>query len=146
MTFYTIEFNKLTTQQLHSIYKLRNEVFIVEQNCAYQDVDDFDLIAHHIFMMEKNLMLAYARILPPNLNYPQPSIGRVLVDVKHRTKNYGKELMTYCIQQTQQLYPQQKIVISAQTYLLKFYANLGFVNSGENYLEDNIPHIPMILK
>lgn len=143
MTFYIIEFNKLTTHQLQRIYKLRSEVFIVEQNCAYQDVDEFDLVSNHVLMMNNGMILAYARILPPNSNYPYPSIGRVLVEKNYRSKNYGKQLMQYCIQQTQLLYPQQKIVISAQTYLLKFYADLGFEDSGQNYLEDNIPHTKM---
>ena len=143
MTFFTIQFNKLTTQQLHSIYKLRSQVFIVEQNCAYQDVDEFDLVAHHILMTDNNFILAYARILPPNLNCPQPSIGRVLVEKNYRSKNYGKQLMQYCLQQTQLLYPKQKIVISAQSYLLKFYTDLGFKVVGNEYLEDNIPHTKM---
>jgi ElaA protein len=145
MNFYTIPFNNITTEQLYKIYKLRSEVFIVEQNCAYQDVDEFDLQAHHVLIISNNDLIAYARILPPNANYLQPSIGRVLVEKNYRTKNYGKQLMIYCIEQTQLLFPKQQIVISAQTYLLKFYTELGFTAIGEGYLEDNIPHIKMYL-
>jgi len=143
MNFQSVPFNKLTTEQLFNIYKLRSEVFIVEQNCAYQDVDDFDLSAHHILLLNLDEIIAYARILPPNKNYPQPSIGRVLVEKDNRTKNIGKQLMTFCINQTKLLYPQQKIVISAQTYLVKFYNELGFTATNEEYLEDNIPHTKM---
>ncbi len=145
MIFYTIPFSQLTTQQLFSIYKLRAQVFIVEQNCAYQDVDEHDLVGHHILIIENNELFAYARILPPNTNYPQPSIGRVVVHPSYRAKNIGKQLMVYTIEQTQLLFKQQQIVISAQSYLLKFYTNLGFKANGNEYLEDNIPHTKMYL-
>ena len=145
MNYHTIPFNELTTEQLFYIYKLRSEVFIVEQNCAYQDVDDFDLSAHHVLLMNLDEIIGYARILPPNINYTQPSIGRVLIEKEHRTKNIGKQLIMHCISQTQLFYPKQQIVISAQTYLLKFYTELGFTATGEGYLEDNIPHTKMLL-
>lgn len=145
MNFNSIPFKELSAQQLFNIYKLRSEVFIVEQHCAYQDVDDFDLTAHHILLSNNNELIAYARILPPNTNYPQPSIGRVCVSKNHRSHNYGKQLMNFCIEETKRLYPQEKIVISAQSYLLKFYTELGFTAIGEGYLEDDIPHIKMCL-
>ncbi|MDX2172077.1 MAG: GNAT family N-acetyltransferase [Bacteroidota bacterium] len=145
MNFNSIPFKELSAQQLFNIYKLRSEVFIVEQHCAYQDVDDFDLKANHILLSNNNELIAYARILPPNTNYPQPSIGRVCVSINHRSHKYGKQLMNFCIKETKGLYPKQQIVISAQTYLLKFYTELGFTAIGEGYLEDDIPHIKMYL-
>ena len=145
MNFYIIPFSKLTTQQLYSIYKLRAQVFIVEQSCAYQDIDEHDLMAYHILINEGEELIAYARILPPNTNYPQPSIGRVVVHPSHRAKKIGQQLMIYTIKQTQHLFAQQQIVISAQSYLLNFYINLGFKASGNEYLEDNIPHTKMYL-
>lgn len=145
MNFETIAFNKLSLNQLYTIYKLRSKVFVVEQNCPYQDIDEYDLIAHHVLVLNFDEIIGYARILPANSNYPEPSIGRVLVEKEHRAKNLGKRLMDYCITQTKTLYPGQKITISAQTYLLKFYSNLGFTAVGTDYLEDNIPHIKMYL-
>lgn len=145
MIFSINTFNNLTLLNLYSIYKLRNEVFIVEQNCAYQDVDTFDLTAHHLLVINDDELIAYARILPPYSNYSQPSIGRVIVKSNYRSQNLGKKLMLYAIEQAQLLFPQQQLVISAQSYLLKFYTNLGFKASGNEYLEDNIPHTKMYL-
>ncbi len=143
MIFSINTFNNLTLLNLYSIYKLRNEVFIVEQNCAYQDVDTFDLTAHHLLVINDDELIAYARILPPYSNYSQPSIGRVIVKSNYRSQNLGKQLMLYAIEQAQLLFPQQQLIISAQSYLLKFYTNLGFKASGNEYLEDNIPHTKM---
>jgi len=145
MNFKSVPFSNLSTHQLFAIYKLRSEVFIVEQNCAYHDIDNFDLDAQHVLLLLNNELIAYARILPPNTNYTQPSIGRVCVSLQHRSHNYGKQLMHFCIEETKRFYPQEKIVISAQSYLLKFYTELGFTAIGEGYLEDDIPHIKMYL-
>ena len=139
------KFEELSATELYGIMQLRSEVFSVEQNCAYQDVDEHDLVGYHILIIENNTLIAYARILPPNTNYPQPSIGRVVVNPSHRAKKIGHQLMMYTIKQTQHLFAQQQIVISAQSYLLNFYINLGFKTSGNEYLEDNIPHTKMYL-
>ncbi len=136
-------FGELNVDELFEIYELRTKVFIVEQNCAYQDVDHKDKRALHVLMKKNGNLVAYARILPPGLSYPEPAIGRVVVDPDHRKKNLGKELMKYCISKTMQSYKDQDIVISAQLYLLKFYLELGFEVDGLQYLEDNIPHIQM---
>ena len=137
------EFSDLTTKELYEIYKLRSAVFVVEQNCAYQDVDEKDLKAWHLMLWSDSQLIAYCRILGPSVSYPEPSIGRVLVAPAFRTKNLGKELMKYSITKTLELFKNQEIVISAQMYLLKFYTELGFRAEGEPYPEDEIPHIKM---
>jgi len=143
MNFIVKTFDKLSIQQFFEIYKLRNAVFVVEQNCAYQDVDEKDPKAYHILMMMGETLAGYCRILPAGVSYPQPSIGRVVIDKEFRGKDLGKELMKFSISKTLDLFKNQDIVISAQTYLLKFYSDLGFKAEGAEYLEDDIPHIKM---
>jgi ElaA protein len=137
------KFDELSVKQLHAIYQLRSAVFVVEQNCAYQEIDEMDLDALHLqFFMDKKLV-AYCRIIAPNLNSPHAQIGRVVVSSKHRKTGLGKQLMNQAIKKTLQIYPNRIIHISAQTYLLKFYRELGFKDTGETYLEDGIPHVGM---
>jgi ElaA protein len=143
MEFILKDFKDLTTLQLFEIYHLRSEVFIVEQNCAYQDVDDTDKVSKHLLLMSSETLAAYARIIPPGVSYKQASIGRVVVKKNFRGKDLGKILMKKCLDEMAVLYPKQEIVISAQSYLLKFYTELGFKAEGEEYLEDNIPHTKM---
>jgi ElaA protein len=145
MEFFIEEFNALTAKQLFEIYKLRSEVFIVEQNCAYQDIDDMDASAKHVMLFDKDVLAAYARILPPGISYKEPAIGRVVVKKTFRGKDLGKLLMKQCIDQLQDTYTNSEIVISAQSYLLKFYSDLGFKAEGKEYLEDDIPHTKMRL-
>ena len=145
MEFFIEEFNALTAKQLFEIYKLRSEVFIVEQNCAYQDIDDMDASAKHVMLFDKDVLAAYARILPPGISYKEPAIGRVVVKKTFRGKDLGKLLMQQCINQLQDTYTNSEIVISAQSYLLKFYSDLGFKAEGKEYLEDDIPHTKMRL-
>ena len=144
MNYFILSFNQLNIKQLFEIYKLRSQVFVVEQNCAYQDVDEKDLLAMHVLIYKKETLVSYARIIPPNISYLEPCIGRVVVNPDYRNKRYGFDLMEYCIKQSLSLYKNQTIVISAQLYLLKFYTDLGFVQQVESYLEDNIPHIKML--
>jgi len=146
MNFLLKQFNQLSLRQLFEIYKLRSEVFVVEQRSAYQDVDDKDLVAHHFLMLQDEELAGYCRILPPKVSYKEPAIGRVVVNKGFRGKDLGKLLMKQAIDETKKLFPNQNIVISAQLYLLKFYTELGFTEEGENYLEDDIPHIKMRLK
>lgn len=143
MEFILKEFKDLTTDQLFEIYNLRSEVFIVEQNCAYQDVDATDKVSKHLLLIEGETLAAYARIIPPGISYKQASIGRVVVKKTFRGKDLGKILMNQCLKIMTTLYPQQEVVISAQSYLLKFYTDLGFNAEGEEYLEDGIPHTKM---
>jgi ElaA protein len=140
------EFNRLSAKELFDIYKLRSEVFVVEQNCAYQDPDEKDLQAIHVTLFEKHTLAGYSRIIPPGVSYKEPSIGRVVVAKEFRTNGYGKILMKQSINKALDLFKDQGIVISAQTYLTKFYTELGFQSEGNGYLEDNIPHIKMRYK
>jgi ElaA protein len=143
MVFTTKEFNSLSPKELFEIYKLRNQVFIVEQNCPYQDVDEKDISSFHLMLIKHEKLVAYCRILPPGVSYKEPSIGRVVVAQEFRKNEYGKILMKHCINETVKRFNNQAIVISAQVYLLKFYTNLGFVPEGAHYLEDDIPHVKM---
>ena len=137
-------FDELGPHELYAILQLRNEVFVVEQNCAYQDVDDKDLKAYHLLMLsDDNKLVGYSRILPPGLSHKEPAIGRVVVDENFRGNASGKLLMQQSIHETLKLFKDQSIVISAQVYLLKFYTDLGFKPEGEQYPEDEIPHIKM---
>jgi ElaA protein len=146
MPFLCPHFDELNTHQLYQIYKLRSKVFVVEQNCAYQDVDEKDPLAIHCLLIEDSELAAYCRILPPGVSYAECAIGRVVVDPVFRRKGLGRELMKLCITKTRELFKNQEIVISAQTYLTRFYEELGFVPEGTEYLEDAIPHIQMRLK
>lgn len=137
-------FSRLTTLQLYEILQLRNEVFIVEQNCAYQDCDNNDEDAMHITAYLKNNLVAYSRIISPGIAYPDAaSIGRVLTAPDARKKGIGKSLMKYSIQQCESMHKNFHIIIAAQLYLKKFYMQFGFERSSENFLEDNIPHLIM---
>lgn len=138
-------FDALTVSELYNVLKLRSEVFVVEQNCVYQDADGKDAASHHLCGWLHNQLVAYCRILPPGLSYPEASIGRVLTHMAHRKDGYGKQLMMQAIKKTYTLYPDSSIKIGAQQYLLAFYNNLGFQTLGEPYLEDDIPHVTMIL-
>ena len=147
MDIMTKHFNELTTHELYKILELRARVFVVEQNCAYQDLDGKDFDAHHTLGFIGNDLVASTRLLDKGISYENyPSIGRVVNSPDYRNLGYGRKIMVYSISKMQELYPNQSIKISAQEYLKKFYSSLGFVQSGESYLEDNIPHIPMILK
>jgi ElaA protein len=125
---------------------LRAEVFVVEQNCAYQDPDGKDVVSYHILMESGEELVAYARLLPPGVSYPEASIGRVVSSPRVRGLGWGKALMEVAIAQTQKQFGTNEICISAQSYLLKFYQDLGFVAEGEEYLEDDIPHFKMRMK
>jgi ElaA protein len=127
---------------------LRQEVFIVEQNCPYLDADGRDKDAYHLIGLdEKGQLLAYTRLLPKGIAYEQyVSIGRVVTSPKVRRKGLGKQLMEESIRQANLVFPPADIKISAQCYLIEFYESLGFQSMGESYLEDDIPHIAMIRK
>lgn len=145
MIFKALKFNELNLQQLYDLLQLRSEVFVVEQDCVYQDIDDNDQISAHILGYDNQVLVAYARILPPNTYFKEASIGRVIVKQTHRKLNYGHKLMDYAIDYLRTTHPNEVIKISAQQYLTKFYTAHGFVAKGEGYLEDGIPHIAMYL-
>ncbi|MBP9848127.1 MAG: GNAT family N-acetyltransferase [Flavobacterium sp.] len=136
-------FNELSTQELYEILQVRSEVFVVEQNCVYQDVDGKDQKAIHVLGYYQEDLAAYCRLFTAGDYFDQASIGRVLVSPKHRDKKLGHELMQTAIKAVENEFGQTKITISAQLYLQKFYESHGFVQTSETYLEDDIPHIEM---
>lgn len=133
----------MTALEWHRVLALRAQVFVVEQNCAYQDPDGKDVVSYHLLMESGEELVAYARLVPPGVSYPEAAIGRVVTSQTVRGKGWGKALMEIAIAQTQKKFEVNEICISAQSYLLKFYSDLGFVAEGEEYLEDDIPHWKM---
>lgn len=145
MTSKILLFSELTTQQIYDLLQLRSEVFVVEQDCVYQDIDGYDDKAYHVLFYDEDTLVAYSRILPPGTYFEELSIGRVIVKETHRSQKLGHELMTTSIAFSLKRFPKSIIKISAQQYLIQFYESHGFVISGEGYLEDGIPHIAMKL-
>ncbi|MCB0706118.1 MAG: GNAT family N-acetyltransferase [Saprospiraceae bacterium] len=145
-SFQLTPYAELSLNQLYEILRLRAEVFVVEQDCPYQDLDELDQQAYHLKTWSpKGELQAYARILPPGASYEgYASIGRVVTSPGVRGKGFGKKLMEEAIESCKFLFPEKPIKISAQVYLLEFYRSLGFESDGAGYLEDGIPHIGMI--
>ena len=141
-------FNELSTIELYNIIKLRLAVFCVEQNCPYQDADDKDQESWHLMVFDdKKRLIAYSRLIPKGLCYPEyASIGRVATSALVRKTGVGKLLMEKSIEQIHILFGETPVMIGAQSYLLKFYESFGFSSTGEEYLEDGIPHTRMVLK
>ncbi len=140
-------FNELSVEELYQILHLRTAVFIVEQNCPYQDVDGKDSESFHLMGIdETGGLAAYARILPAGAAFSEVSIGRVLTSKKERKTGLGKELMENAIQFISSHFGAVPVRIGAQYYLMKFYSGFGFKISGEEYLEDDIRHIEMVLE
>ena len=140
-------FDELTTSELYTILQLRQEIFVVEQDCPYLDCDNKDQESHHLLgwdiTLEQRKLIAYLRILPPTARDNTCKIGRVLCHPKSRRTGLGKKLMRGGISTCKALFPQQSIHISAQQYLIEFYRELGFSISSSPYDEDDIPHIGM---
>lgn len=142
-----LPFEALTLAQLHALLALRQQVFVVEQRCAYLDADGLDpSCVHGLGTDEAGRLLATARIVPPGKKYAEPAIGRVAVAPEARGRGLGYALMDEAIAAARQRYPGRVIRLSAQAYLEAFYARLGFVRQGENYEEDGIPHLAMLLR
>lgn len=139
-------FEALSSKELYALLQLRNEVFIVEQNCPYLDVDGKDLKSHHLMAWEDGKLIAYTRLIPAGISYDEVSIGRVVNSPSVRGSGIGKKLMQLSINNIYDLFGRQDIVIGAQLYLRKFYSELGFVQEGNIYPEDGIEHILMRLK
>lgn len=139
-------YKDLTIDELYNIMVLRQEVFVVEQDCPYLDADGKDKIGWHVMISdESDQLMAYTRLLAPGTSYEKySSIGRVVSNGKGRGKGFGKAVMEASIKAIKELFPSHSIKISAQCYLLKFYNDLGFKKVGEEYLEDGIPHMGMI--
>lgn len=138
-------FNLLTTTELYAILRLRNEVFIVEQHCPYQDIDNKDQKSFHLMGRIGDDLVAYCRILPPGVSYPESSIGRVITSAKSRGTGAGQELLGKAIAEVRKMFGIVPIHIGAQRYLQRFYEGFGFVQTSPVYLEDDIEHIEMIL-
>jgi len=146
MTFKCLPFYKLNLDEMYALMTLRQEVFVVEQDCVYQDLDNKDQPGHHLLGYDKDGdLVAYTRLLPKGISYPNyPSIGRVITSMKIRRDGAGKILMEKSIEEIERLFGVSPIKIGAQVYLDKFYRSLGFVPVGEEYIEDGIPHVSMI--
>lgn len=136
-------FNELSLSELYKVLQVRSEVFVVEQNCVYQDIDGKDEKALHVLGLLESEIAAYSRIFSPGDYFDNASIGRVVVNPKFRDRKWGHDLMIASIAVIQEHYNTSAITISAQLYLKKFYEGHGFVQDGEQYLEDDIPHIRM---
>jgi len=145
MNFQTKTFKELTTTELYQILQLRSEVFVVEQNCVYQDIDFKDQKSLHVLGYKNDEIVAYTRIFKGGDYFENASIGRVVVAIEERKFGYGHQLMKYSIEVVHQKLNTREITISAQLYLKKFYETHGFSQVGEGYLEDGIPHIRMDL-
>ena len=138
-------FHQLTPAELYAILRLRIEVFIVEQNCVFQDADNKDIYCHHLMLFENKQLVAYARLVPPGLSYNEMSIGRVVSSKSVRRTGAGSQLMELAIKYCRQIFGDGPIRIGAQYYLEKFYSDLGFTRTGDIYDEDGIDHIEMIM-
>ncbi|MCX8533272.1 GNAT family N-acetyltransferase [Chryseobacterium luquanense] len=139
-------FEEITTSELYEIIRARVDVFVVEQNCPYPDLDGYDQKAIHLWAEQDNSVLAYCRIFDKGIKYPETSIGRVLTTEEARGKSLGKQLIQYAVETIENRFKTSEIRISAQDYLLKFYSDFGFQDTGKKYLEDNIPHTEMFRK
>jgi len=145
VTWQTFKFDDLDKSLLYSILELRQEVFVVEQTCAYRDLDRLDQAASHIICIYNDNPIAYARALPPPKDSRYSSLGRIVVCHDHRGTGIGSDLVKRSIKHNLQAWTRCKIRISAQTYLIDFYRAFGFKAKGYEYLEDGIPHIQMVL-
>lgn len=146
MKFEFRQFKELTLEELHDILKLRINVFVVEQNCPYPELDDLDKNAIHQFVKENGEIVAYARLLKPGNRFSEYSIGRVVVSKTIRQTGIGIQLMNTAIDFILNNFGATSIKISAQKHLQNFYENLGFRVVTKEYLEDGIPHLGMRLK
>jgi len=136
-------FEDLTTHQLYDILKLRSEIFVVEQNCVYLDIDGKDKLALHLFGEFEGKIVAYSRLFNVGISFDNASIGRVVVDANYRNRKWGHDLMREAISGIKLHFGESQITIGAQLYLKKFYESHGFIQTSEMYLEDDIPHIEM---
>ena len=135
---------QLSVTQWYALFAARQAVFVVEQNCPYQDMDGKDLGAQHLIGWDGTTVAASARVLAPGVSYAEPSIGRVITTKSHRGTGIGRELIARCVAFTDSAYPGLPVRIGAQAHLEKFYGSFGFVKASDEYLEDGIPHIEMV--
>jgi ElaA protein len=138
-------FGELTPEELYKILRLRSEVFVVEQNCVFLDMDNKDFFCDHLMGWEGEELLGYSRIVPAGISYAESSIGRIVSSPAARGRGVGRDLLQQGIETLYRIHGKKDIRIGAQYYLLKFYESFGFVQTGEIYLEDGIEHIEMLL-
>lgn len=134
-------FYELNIDELYEILKLRAEVFIIEQNCIYPDIDDKDKHSLHVFLKEQDEIVAYLRVIEKGISFDEVSIGRVIA--KYRRQGLGTLVLKAGIQAAKEIYQAEKIIIEAQTYAKTFYEKQGFIQTSDEFLEDGIPHIQM---
>jgi len=144
MKFKVKKFNKLSVDELYDLLYLRQQIFVVEQSCIYLDADGIDKECLHLLGIENKKIIGYARIIPAGITYKTPSIGRVVVDEKYRGKGYAYSIMNKAIDVAVEELKAKKITISAQLYLKEFYEKIGFIVSGDVYLDCDLPHLKMI--
>ena len=137
-------FSELNTEELYEILQLRSEVFVVEQDCVYQDIDGKDQKGLHVLGRKDKKLVAYTRCFAPGIYFSEAAIGRVIVKASERKYGYGHDIMKASVDAIKKRFDTETIKLSAQTYLIKFYNTHGFQTTGEEYLEDGIPHIAMI--
>ncbi|WP_116771566.1 GNAT family N-acetyltransferase [Maribacter litoralis] len=139
-----MNFTEFNTEELYNVLQLRSDIFVVEQDCVYLDIDGKDDKAVHVVGLKDNKVVAYTRVFKPGDYFDEASIGRVAVHKEYRKFGYGKVIMQASIKVVKEHFNCTEIKISAQKYLTKFYSDLGFNSIGEEYLEDGIPHIGML--
>ena len=138
-------FESISKEELYDVLSLRQRVFIIEQDCFYEDLDYSDQDANHLLLYKDNKLIGYSRVFQPGIKYDAASIGRIVTDLDYRGRGYGKSITQEAIQFLKNNFPGSDISISAQYRLVNFYEDLGFEREGEVYLEDNIDHIKMTL-
>ncbi len=138
------KFNELTLDELYDILKLRNEIFIVEQNCPYQDIDDNDKEAIHFMLKKNEKLIGYIRVLPKGLTYETSAIGRVIVSITERGNSYASLLVQEGLNYITDVWKENEAMLGAQVYALNLYKSLGFKVVSSEYLEDDIPHVDML--
>ena len=137
-------FDALSVHELYDLLQLRSEIFVVEQNCVYLDLDGKDKVALHLLGKYDGKIVAHSRLFAAGISFDNASIGRVTVSAQYRDRKWGHELMQHSIAGIAKHFNESKITIGAQLYLKKFYESHGFIQTSEMYLEDDIPHIEMI--
>ncbi|BAM46450.1 GNAT family N-acetyltransferase [Amphibacillus xylanus] len=140
------KFNQLELEDLYQILKNRVDIFVVEQKCAYPEIDGIDPDCYHLFKKDGNEIVAYARLVPNGVLYNYPAIGRIIVNQNYRKSGYGRELIKQAIKIITEDWQEPEIKLHGQTYLREFYQSFGFKEISEPYLEDGIPHVDMLYK
>lgn len=144
MKWYCKQFNELNVQEFHDILKLRIDVFVVEQNCIYHELDDKDQYALHVYAKDDEKIVAYSRVFQPGIYHKNAAFGRVVVAKKYRGKGIGYEIIKQSLAAVKANFNTTKVWISAQTHLKELYQSFGFIQISDNYLDDGIPHIDML--